>query len=67
MSFDQSIANTGYVLVEPDETEGLHIHEMGIFHTVSSPDMQMLGWTTSTGVFSYSDSCSTLSGNMIQP
>lgn len=37
LSFDQAIANTGYVVLEPDELEGVRITYMGLLQTTSMP------------------------------
>jgi Holliday junction resolvasome RuvABC endonuclease subunit len=39
ISFDQSLANTGYVVLKPDEMDGVQIKAMGLFQTHASPDM----------------------------
>ncbi len=39
VSFDQSIANTGYVVLRPDDIDGIEIITMGVFNTTASPDM----------------------------
>lgn len=39
VSFDQSIANCGFVVLRPDEVDGIDIKAMGVFASQASPDM----------------------------
>jgi Holliday junction resolvasome RuvABC endonuclease subunit len=41
VSFDQSIANTGWVVIKPDEIDGIKIVAMGLFQTQASADMMI--------------------------